>query len=436
MVRTRSNSRSRAGSGAGVGNEDEKDEDEQVEEREDESSEESDSDSATEAQRAHDENATLRAELASMGARLAAALAAVDAVADGVPDAVSGAGAVVGSRIPPLPKPSSKAVAAASRAAAASATAARAAAAATAAARLLAGAGSLSAAEKVLVDALPQKMRDVLKWCASAHGVVYTGLPVDAVVFKSRFNAVCRSFGLAHVLQHPSSRPTVVPEVVRLEENAMMMQLIQAAFVRFPERLPVDVSPERSMDAWSPPTHRAWWVWSHLSDTRAVMSSHDGHAAAARFMTLRQGQSIHSLAKFIAEIQECRRILAVAPDSLVLTARMLELQLKNGLNARCRLYLTRIDMSIGDIEDWLYQLTVLDNEWLLENSHALPGAVGAHSGTMAAAASGAAHDAPGAAACSWCEAPHHCVDKCTKRAKWLAKGQAELHAAREVSAQG
>ncbi len=153
----------------------------------------------------------------------------------------------------------------------------------------------------------------------------------------------------------------------------MVMLIIQAVFVRFPERLPIDLEPERQIDIHSPPISRAWWVWSHLSATRAVLSAHDGHAAAARFMSLKQSPTaIHSLSKFIAEIQECRRVLAVAPDSLVLTPRMLELQLKSGLNARCRLYLDRISFGVGDIKDWLYQLTVFDNEWLLENHHPLP----------------------------------------------------------------
>ncbi len=113
-----------------------------------------------------------------------------------------------------------------------------------------------------------------------------------------------------------------------------------------------------------------------MSETRAVLSAHDGHAAAAKFMTLKQhATQVHSLARFISDIQECRRVLAIAPDSLVLTPRMLEIQLKTGLNARCRLYLQHIDFSIGDIEHWLYQLTVFDNEWLAENHHPLPGAM-------------------------------------------------------------
>ena len=369
----------------------------------------SDSDPDTDERRILEENATLRAEIAQMGARLAAALAAGGAGAGGNP-----------------PPPPPARLQAAARAAAAAA-----------AARLLVP-QVLTPAQAVMVAALPQRMRDVLKWCASPHGVVYTGQAADAVVFKSRFNAVCRSFGLSHVLMHPASRPpqaVVIPEVVRLEENSMAVLLIQAAFVRFPERLPVDTEPERPLDAWSPPNPRGWWLWSHLSDTRAVLSAQDGHVSAAKFMSLKQGAGIHSLSQFIAKIQECRRILAIAPDSLVLTPRMLELQLKNGLNARCRLYLSRIDLSIGDIEDWLYQLTIMENEWLLENSHALPGAVAA-SGTIASTASIAQHDVPDSAACSWCNNTRHCVDKCGKRASWLAKGQAELHAAREASLKG
>ena len=186
----------------------------------------------------------------------------------------------------------------------------------------------------------------------------------------------------------------------------MVMLIIQSAFVRFAERLPVDLEPERALDTWSAPVPRAWWAWSHLSETRAVLSAHDGHAAAAKFMNLRQhATNIHSLAKFIAEIQECRRILAVAPDSLVLTPRMLEIQLKTGLNARCRLYLSRIDFSIGDIEHWLYQLTVFENEWLLENRHALPGAMVASTGHVAA--SSASADDALATACSYCDAANH-----------------------------
>ncbi len=102
-------------------------------------------------------------------------------------------------------------------------------------------------------------------------------------------------------------------------------------------------------------------TWPTL-DTRAVLSAQDGHLYAGKFMSLKQGTGIHSLSQFIAKIQECCRVLAIAPDSLVLTPRMLELQLKNGLNARCRLYLNRIDFGVGDIEDWLYQLTILDND--------------------------------------------------------------------------
>jgi hypothetical protein len=152
-------------------------------------------------------------------------------------------------------------------------------------------------------------------------------------------------------------------------------------------------------------------------------------------MNLRQhATNIHSLAKFISEIQECRRILAVAPDSLVLTPRMLEIQLKTGLNARCRLYLSRIDFSIGDIEHWLYQLTVFENEWLNENRHALPGAMVASTGHVAA--SSASADDALATSCSYCDASNHCVDKCTRRAKLLAQGKAELHAARHASSQG
>jgi hypothetical protein len=90
------------------------------------------------------------------------------------------------------------------------------------------------------------------------------------------------------------AQPLFLRSCAWLEENAMMMQLIQAAFVRFPERLPVDIAPERSMDPWSPPVNRAWWVWSHLSDTRAVLSAHDGHHAAQRFMQLKQGQCSRS----------------------------------------------------------------------------------------------------------------------------------------------
>ena len=56
-------------------------------------------------------------------------------------------------------------------------------------------------------------------------------------------------------------------------------------------------------------------------------------------------------------------------------------------------------------------------------------------GTMAAAASGEVSEPP-ASACSWCESAGHCVDKCGKRATWLAKGKAELHSNREKSAQG
>jgi hypothetical protein len=101
------------------------------------------------------------------------------------------------------------------------------------------------------------RLQNLPKWCAFAQGVLYTGLAMDAVVFKGRFKAVCRSFGLSHVLTHPSSRPLVVSETVRLEENSMCILLIQAAFINFPERLPVDMEPERPLDAWSSPVARA-----------------------------------------------------------------------------------------------------------------------------------------------------------------------------------
>ena len=376
------------------------------------SSSESDSEESSEGRALVDENSTLRAELASMGARLTASLALNAAGSGG-----SAAGGGGGVYVPPAHFSRS-----------------RAARDAAAAAALLGGAPS--AADAAMIATLPQQLKSVLKWCASAHNVVFTGLAADAVVFKSRFGAVCKSFDLSHVLLHPSSRRSVVPEQVRLAQNEMMWLLLQAAFVRFPERLPVDPTPELSQVDF-PPVPRAWWVWSHLSDTRAVLSAQEGHSTAARFMGLRQGNGIHSLAKFFADIQECRRILAVAPDSLVITPHMLTLQLKNGLNTRCRLYLNHVDLTSGDIEDWMYALTILDNEWLQENRHGLPGTVTSTSGSISSAAGGASYDAPGsgAAGCSFCDDKSHCVDKCGKRMKVLAKGQAELKAARETNAQ-
>ena len=76
----------------------------------------------------------------------------------------------------------------------------------------------------------------------------------------------------------------------------------------------------------------------------------------------------------------------------------------------------------------------MDNEWLLENKHALPGAVAA--APVGSVSSASHHDALDVGMCSWCTSAKHCVDKCGKRAAWLAKGQAELHAARESSAKG
>ena len=76
---------------------------------------------------------------------------------------------------------------------------------------------------------------------------------------------------VTHVLLHPSSRPVVVPEAVRVAQNSMMWLILQSVFARFPERLPVDPSPERGTNGF-PDIPRAWWLWSHLSDTRAVLS--------------------------------------------------------------------------------------------------------------------------------------------------------------------
>ena len=288
--------------------------------------------------------------------------------------------------------------------------------------------------EAALVAALPLRLQNLLKWCASTHGVLYTGLAKDAVVFKGRFNAVCRSFGLSHVLSHPSTRPLVVSEAVRLEENSMCMLLIQAAFINFPERLPVDMEPERPLDAWSSPVARAWYTWRYLGDSRAVLSAKDGYNAWGKFTSLRQGNEVQSLARFLAEFQECRRILAVAPDAVIPTTQMLIQQLKNGLNARCRLHVERIDFDVGDIEDWLYQLTLKNNEWLLENGHPLPGTLtlATPSGTLAGASS---TDSRASSSCTWCESSKHCVDKCGQKMQWMAKGKEELHAKREAAAQ-
>ena len=245
---------------------------------------------------------------------------------------------------------------------------------------------------------------------------------------------MCRSFGLSHVLSHPSTRSLVVSEAVRLEENSMCMLLIQAAFIHFPERLPVDMEPERPLDAWSSPVARAWWIWRYLGDSRAVLSAKDGYNAWGAFTRLKQGNEVQSLARFMAEFQDCRRILAVAPDAIIPTTQMLIQQLKNGLNARCRLYLDRIDFDVGDIEDWLYQLTLKHNEWLLENGHQLPGTL-AHTPSAGTLAGASSADPRADASCTWCESSRHCVDKCGQKMQWLAKGKEELHAKREAAAQ-
>ena len=213
-----------------------------------------------------------------------------------------------------------------------------------------------------MIHALPERWIKVQKYCTSAQMPMYTGAPDDAVSFAGRLHNAIRMHGLAQALLPPTQRSVVVPEQVRLEENVMLHELLRAAYVRCPERFPLDEHPELSIDG-SPRIARAWWLYEHLSKTSAILSAQDGHEALQRFTALKQGAGIHSLSVFINAMNDCRRILAVAPKAVVLTSYMLERQIKNGLNERCRVYARTIDFT-EPIEHVFQDLTMQDAEWL------------------------------------------------------------------------
>jgi hypothetical protein len=130
-------------------------------------------------------------------------------------------------------------------------------------------------------------------------------------------------------------------------------------------------------------------------------------------------------------MNDCRRILAVAPKAVVLTPYMLERQIKNGLNERCRVYARTIDFT-EPIEHIFQELTLQDSEWLQERGHPQPGLLQPAKAT-AGAAHAASHAHVGespAEMCSFCRDPHHCVDKCRKKAKVLAAAQDAMEADR------
>ena len=209
----------------------------------------------------------------------------------------------------------------------------------------------------------------------------------------------------------------------------MLHELLRAAFVRCPERFPLDDNPEPSIDG-SPRIPRAWWLYDHLSRTSAILSAQDGHEALQRFTALNQGPGIHSLSVFINAMNECRRILSVAPKAVVLTPYMLERQIKNGLNERCRVYARTVDFT-EPIESIFQELTLQDSEWLQERGHPQPGLVTAKApaGVAHATSYASAGGAP-AELCSFCRDSSHCVDKCRKKAKVLATAQDAMEAER------
>ncbi len=105
------------------------------------------------------------------------------------------------------------------------------------------------------------------------------------MTFAGRLHNTVRTYGLAQALLPPSERTVVVSELVRLEENAMLYEILRAAFVVCPERTPLDDYPEPPIEG-SPRLPRAWWIYQHLSNTSAVLSAQDGHEALQRFTAL------------------------------------------------------------------------------------------------------------------------------------------------------
>jgi hypothetical protein len=156
--------------------------------------------------------------------------------------------------------------------------------------------------DDAVLRSLPEQMRELQKYCASTQCPVYEGGAGDAVEFFGRLHFAFASFNLTEMLQPPHQRATELPEAVRVGRNAMAMLLLKAAYVRFPDKLVIDLEPERAVPPF-PSSARAWYVFGYLSQTSSIMSPAEGTAALRGFVNLTQGNGVHSFFSFPSRLQ-------------------------------------------------------------------------------------------------------------------------------------